>query len=112
MMGNWTGDGDPLLSTTLSNQSGQCYHLTAERLAPNSWEWLAWRVADAPGQVIRRGVTPSPGTAMLAAENAVVEMERVVVALPVYTNIPRSDSVAAQNCPPELDKNYPPTGPK
>jgi hypothetical protein len=77
MIGNWTGDGDPLLSTTLSNQSGGCYHLTVERLAANTWEWLAWRVADAPEQHIQRGVTFSPGTAMSAAEDAVVEMESV-----------------------------------
>jgi hypothetical protein len=77
MIGNWTGDGDPLLSTTLSNQSGRCYHLTVEKLAPNMWEWLAWRGADAPEQVIRRGVTLSPGTAMLAAEDAVAIMESV-----------------------------------
>lgn len=77
MIGNWTGDGDPLLSTTLSNQSGRCYHLTVERLAANTWEWLAWRVANAPGQHIQRGVTFSPGTAMSAAEDAVVELESV-----------------------------------
>jgi hypothetical protein len=83
MMGNWTGDGDPLLSTKLSNHDGRCYHLTVERLGPNTWEWLAWRVADAPGQIVRRGVTSSPGTAMLAAEDAVVTMESVAAALSV-----------------------------
>jgi hypothetical protein len=109
MIGNWTSDGDPLLSTTLSNQSGQCYHLTAERLAPNSWEWLAWSVADEPGKEIRRGVTSSPGTAMVAAENAVVEMESVAAALHIpraaLVHIPRAALVAVPNCPPELDKN-------
>ena len=60
MIGNWTGDGDPLLSTTLSNQSGRCYHLTVERLAANTWEWLAWRAADAPEQhsPARRNILP------------------------------------------------------
>jgi hypothetical protein len=36
MIGKWSGDGDPLLSTTLSNQSGRRYHLTVEKLAPNT----------------------------------------------------------------------------
>ena len=75
MIGKWSGGGDPLLSTTLSNQSGRCYHLTVERLARNKWEWLAWHVADAPGQLVKRGVTSSPGAAMLAAEDAVVTLE-------------------------------------
>ena len=82
MIGNWTGDGNPLLSTTLSNQSGRCYHLTVERLAPNAWEWLAWRVGDAPGQGVRHGVTLSPGTAMLAAEDAAIKMKSEAVASP------------------------------
>jgi hypothetical protein len=75
MIGKWSGDGDPLLSTTLSNQSGRRYHLTVEKLAPNKWEWLAWHAADAPGQLVQRGVTKSPGTAMVAAEDAVVTLE-------------------------------------
>lgn len=82
MIGNWTGDGNPLLSTTLSNQSGRCYHLTVERLAPNAWEWLAWRVGDAPGQGVRHGVTLSPGTAMLAAEDAAIKMKSEAAAAP------------------------------
>jgi hypothetical protein len=76
MIGKWSGDGDPLLSTTVSNQSGRCYHLTVERLAPNTWEWLAWQ-ADAPRQLVQRGVTSSPGTAMVAAEDAAVTLEAV-----------------------------------
>ena len=75
MIGKWSGYGDPLLSTTLSNQNGRRYHLTVERLGPNAWEWLAWPVADAPGQLVRRGVTSSPGTAMVAAEDAAVTLE-------------------------------------
>jgi hypothetical protein len=83
MIGNWSGGSDPLLllSTTLSNRRGRCYRLTVERLAPNKWEWLAWRQADAMGQVVQRGVTSSPGTAMAAAEDAVVTMESIAVAL-------------------------------
>jgi hypothetical protein len=80
MIGNWTGDGNPLLSTTLSNRSGWCCHLTVERLAPNAWEWLAWRAGDVPGQGIRRGVTLSPGTAMLAAEDAAIKMNNEAAA--------------------------------
>ncbi len=75
MIGKWSGDGDPLLSTTLSNQGGRLYHLTVERLAPNEWEWLAWHVANAPGQLVKRGVAASPGTAMVAAEDAAVTLE-------------------------------------
>ena len=81
MIGKWSGDGDPLLSTTLSNQSGRRYHMTVEKLAPNKWEWLAWRVADAPRQVVRCGVTSSPGTAMIAAEDAVATLEIVATGL-------------------------------
>jgi len=80
MIGNWSGGGDPLLSTTLSNQSGRRYHLTVERLSPNRWEWLARRAVDATGQVVRRGVTSSPGTAIVAAENAAVTLEMVAEA--------------------------------
>jgi hypothetical protein len=80
MIGNWSGYGDPLLSTTLSNQRGRRYHLTVEILAPDKWEWLAWRAADFTGQAVRRGVATSPRTAMLAAENAVVTLEIVAEA--------------------------------
>ena len=73
---------DSLLSTTLSNQSGRRYHLTVEKLAPNKWEWLAWHAADAPGQLVQRGVTTSPGTAMVAAEDAVAILEIVAAAGP------------------------------
>ena len=82
MIGNWSGGGDPLLSTTLSNQTGRRYHMTVERLAPNTWEWLAWREADAMGQVVQRGVTSSSDTAMVAAEDAAVTLEVVAAAGP------------------------------
>jgi hypothetical protein len=82
MIGNWSGGGDPLLSTTLSNQTGRRYHMTVERLAPNTWEWLAWREADAMGQVVQRGVTSSSDTAMVAAEDAVVTLEIAAAAGP------------------------------
>ena len=79
MIGNWYGYGDPLLSTTLSNQTGRRYHMTVERLAHDKWEWLAWRAADAMGQTVR---TPSSDTAMVAAEDAVVTLEIVAAAAP------------------------------
>ena len=85
MIGNWSGDGDPLLSTTLSNQSGRRYHMTVERLAHTKWEWLAWREANAMGQVVQRGVTSSSDTAMVAAEEAVVTLEIVAAAGPAQT---------------------------
>ena len=85
MIGNWSGGGDPLLSTTLSNQTGRRYHMTVERLAPNTWEWLAWREADAMGQIVQRGITSSSDTAMVAAEDAAVTLEVVAAALPAYT---------------------------
>ena len=74
MIGNWPIGDDPLLSTTLWNQTGRRYHMTVERLAHNKWEWLAWREADAMGQVVQRGVTSSSGTAMVAAEDAAVTL--------------------------------------
>ena len=80
MIGNWSIGNDPLLSTTLRNHTGRRYHMTVERLAPDKWEWLAWREADAMGQVVQRGVTSSSDTAMVAAEDAVVTMEIVAAA--------------------------------
>ncbi len=82
MIGNWSIDNDPLLSTTLWNQTGRRYHMTVERLAPDEWEWLAWREADAMGQVVQRGVTSSSDTAIVAAEDAVVSLEIVAAAGP------------------------------
>jgi len=79
MIGNWS-IGNPLLSTTLWNQTGSRYHMTVERLARNKWEWLAWREADAVGQVVQRGVTSSSDTAMVAAEDAAVTLEIVAAA--------------------------------
>jgi hypothetical protein len=81
MIGKWSGDLVPRLSTTLSNQSGRRYHLTVERLVANKWEWLAWNATDAPGQLVQRGVTSSPGTAMVAAEDAVVALEMASIDL-------------------------------
>jgi hypothetical protein len=75
LIGKWSGDLVPRLSTTLSNPSGRRYHLTVERLKADKWEWLAWNAADGPGQLVQRGVTSSPGTAMVAAEDAVVTLE-------------------------------------
>jgi len=49
--------------------------MTVERLALNKWEWLAWREADATGQIVQRGVTSSSDTAMVAAEDAAVTLE-------------------------------------
>ncbi len=80
MIGNWSIGNDTLLSTTLGNQTGRRYHMTVERLAPNNWEWLAWREADAMGQVVQHGVTSSSDTAMVAAEDAVVTLEIVAAA--------------------------------
>ena len=93
---------DSLLSTTLSNQSGRCYHLTVERLAPKKWEWLAWRADDAMGQVVQRGVTSSSDTAMVAAEDAVVTLEIVAAA-----GQPKPSKAASctPNCPRKLGKN-------
>ncbi len=82
MIGNCYGYGDSLLSTTLSNQTGRRYHVTVERLAQDKWEWLAWRAADAMGQTVQRGVTPSSDTAMVAAEDAAVTLEIVAAAAP------------------------------
>jgi hypothetical protein len=56
--------------------------MTVERLAYNKWEWLAWREADAMGQVVQRGVTSSSDTAIVAAEDAVVSLEIVAAAGP------------------------------
>jgi hypothetical protein len=80
MIGNWSIGNDPLLSTTLWNQTGRRYHMTVERLAPNKWEWLAWREAAAMGQIVQHGVTSSSDTAMVAAEDAVVTLEIVAAA--------------------------------
>ena len=80
MIGNWSGGGDPLLSTTLLNQSGRRYHLTVERLSRNRWEWLAWLAADARRQAVRRGVSSSSDTAIAAAENAAVTLETIAEA--------------------------------
>ena len=82
MIGNWSTGNDPLLSTTLWNQTGSRYHMTVERLAPNRWEWLAWREADAMGQIVQRGVTSSSDTAIVAAEDAAVTLEIVAAAGP------------------------------
>jgi hypothetical protein len=82
MIGNWPIGDDPLLTTTLWNQTGRRYHMTVERLAYNKWEWLAWREADAMGQVVQRGVASSSGTAMVAAEDAAVTLEIVAAAGP------------------------------
>jgi hypothetical protein len=78
MIGDWSIG--KLLSTTPWNQAGRRYHMTVERLAPNKWEWLAWREADAKGQVVKRGVTSSSDTAIVAAEDAVVSLEIVAAA--------------------------------
>ncbi len=82
MIGNWSIGNDSLLSTTLWNHTGRRYHMTVERLAPDKWEWLAWREADAIGQVVQRGVTSSSDTAIVAAEDAVVGLEIVAAAGP------------------------------
>lgn len=66
----WNKLDDSLFATVASRRRGTRYHLLAERLPGDGWDWTVWRAGDCP-DCAQHGYAPSPKTAMAAAGGAV-----------------------------------------
>jgi hypothetical protein len=70
MLTPWYNVDGTLFATVASRRGGGRYHLLAERLPGDGWDWTAWRTGASPGDA-RHGCAPSAEAAMAAAGGAV-----------------------------------------
>jgi hypothetical protein len=61
---------DTLFATIASRHSGVRYHLLAERLPGDGWDWIAWRAGDSP-DTAQHGCASSAKIAMETAGSVV-----------------------------------------
>ena len=70
MLTPWHNVDGTLFATAASRHRGTRYHLLAERLPGDGWDWTAWRAGDSPGNA-QHGCAPTAEAAMAAARGAV-----------------------------------------
>jgi hypothetical protein len=70
MLTLWHNVDDTVFATVASRHGGRRYHLLAERLPGDGWDWIAWRAGDSP-DAAQHGCAPSAKTAMAAAGGVV-----------------------------------------
>lgn len=77
----WNTD-DTLFANVASRNRGTRYHLLAERLPGDGWDWTAWRAGDSPDSALH-GYALSAKSAMAAARGAVRYWEAAPIRLRV-----------------------------
>jgi hypothetical protein len=70
MLTPWNNRDETLFATVASRHRGTRYHLLAERLPKDGWDWTAWRAGDSP-DTAQHGYASSAKTALAAAGCAI-----------------------------------------
>jgi hypothetical protein len=65
----WERDGDAYTATVETATGEVRFHLTVERLATQSWDWMVWQPGE-PATLARYGTAATAQEAMRAAEAA------------------------------------------